>query len=102
MGEMEEEVGHAACLSPLGELAPGTRSGRSACPVQSPWLYRQRKGKDQIGEGPSPPFLRLPGSPQGGGASHHFLESTSPGLGSPSAGWSNLGSQETALGSVTY
>lgn len=47
MGEMDEEVGHAACLSPLGELAPvhGVADRR----VQSKalgFIDREREGSD--------------------------------------------------------
>ena len=43
-------------LNKLWELVMDGQGGLVCC---------RRKGEDQIGEGPSPPFLRLPGSPHG-------------------------------------
>ena len=62
----------------------------------------RERGRTRLGKDPAHHSSGSQAAHMGGGTPHHFLGSTSPGLGSPSAGWSNLGNQESALGSVTY
>lgn len=53
MGEMEEGSGYAACLSPLGELAPGAWSGRRRVQSKALGFIDRERGRIRLGKDPA-------------------------------------------------